>query len=254
MKRLGARLSVMWVLGYCAIPLLAMLASVVFLSGCNSSKSRQPQFEVWDDMRRQEKFKPQQANGIFADGRASRRPPEGTVARGFLKDTDVLHTGLEAPAMYAGKNPLTVDADLLKLGQARFNVYCTPCHDRAATGKGIVALKTPTWQPANLHDDRIKQMADGEIFTVMSEGRRSMPPYKYQVASEKDRWAIVAYVRALQRMSSGSIEDVPADMRAALVASKSQTLLPPPPPLPAPPAAAGSTAATPAPATTGAPK
>ena len=251
LSTISAQLSVIWVIGYCLVPLLAMLASVVFLTGCNSSKSRSPQLEVWDDMRRQEKYKPQQASILFSDGRASRRPPEGTVARGFFKDADVMHTGLEGPALYAGKNPIAIDADLLKLGQTRFNVYCTPCHDRAATGHGIVALKTPTWQPANLHDDRIKQMADGEIFTVISAGRRSMPSYRYQIASEKDRWAIVSYVRALQRMSSGSMEDVPDDVRAALIQSKSQSLLPPPPPPPLPPAGGTPAAVTPAPPTTG---
>jgi mono/diheme cytochrome c family protein len=229
-----------WWAGYCLAPLTMILGSVLFLSGCGvPPKTRKPQMEVWDDMRRQEKFKPQQVNTMFSDGRASRRPPEGTIARGFLKADDVMTTGLQSPDLYAGKNPLTIDADLLKLGQARFNVYCTPCHDRAATGKGSVALKAPAFLPSNLHDERIKKASDGEIFNVITNGKRAMPAYKYQIASVKDRWAIVAYVRVLQRMSSGTIEDVPAEMRSTLTMSKSQTLLPPPPPPPAPPAPAG---------------
>jgi mono/diheme cytochrome c family protein len=229
-----------WFLGYCLAPLALIIGSVLMLTGCGSGKSRRPQFEVWDDMRRQEKFKPQQQTTLFSDGRTSRRAPEGVVARGYLKDDGVMHTGLENPITYAGRNPLPIDAGLLKLGQARFNVYCTPCHDRAATGKGIVALKTPSWQPSNLHGERTKRMSDGEIFYILSNGKRSMPAYKYQIASEKDRWAIVAYVRALQRMSSGSIDDVPANLRASLAESKSQPLLPPPPPPAVPAIPAGA--------------
>lgn len=232
-----AKQNFLWTVGYCLLPLLTLLCALIALTGCSATKSRSPQREVWDDMRRQEKFKPQQYTTLFPDHRASRRAPEGTVARGYLKADDALSTGMQSADMYLGKNPVAIDAELLKLGQKRFNVYCTPCHDRAATGHGTVALKAPTWQPANLHDDRVKKLSDGELFNVISNGRRSMPAYRYQVASEKDRWAIVAYVRALQRMSSGTIEDVPADMRAGLTASKSQTLLPPPPPPPAAPAA-----------------
>lgn len=242
-----------WVLGYCLAPLALIGLSVLGLTGCGAPpKSRKPQMEVWDDMRRQEKFKPQQETPMFSDGRTSRRPPEGTIARGFLKQDDIMNTGLQSPDLYAGKNPLTIDADLVHLGQARFNVYCTPCHDRAGTGKGSVALKAPQFIPTNLHDDRLRKAADGEIFNVITNGKRSMPPYKYQIASVKDRWAIVAYVRVLQRMSSGSIDDVPAEMRNTLTDSKSQSLLPPPPPPPVPatPGVPGAAGQTPAPAAT----
>ncbi len=241
-----------WIVGYCLSPLALIAGSALLLTGCGTMpRTRSPQIEVWDDMRRQEKFKPQQYNAMFSDLRASRRPVEGTIARGYLHAEDAMNTGLKAPELYEGVIPVKVDADLLKLGQARFNVYCTPCHDRAGTGKGSVALKTPSWQPSNLHEDRIKKMADGEIFAIITNGKRSMPPYRYQIQSTHDRWAIVSYVRAIQRMSSGSIDDVPAEMRTSLTDSKSQTLLPPPPaPLTPPPAdgsdAQGGGATTPA--------
>jgi mono/diheme cytochrome c family protein len=103
---------------------------------------------------------------------------------------------------------------LLEYGQRRFNTYCSPCHDRTGQGRGIVAQRA-TWIPTNLQEDRVKQMNDGEIFNVVTNGRRSMPPYKFQVSS-RDRWAVVAYVRALQRTSSASIADVPEDRKAEL--------------------------------------
>ena len=238
MRRPYQRLA--WTAAYCLSPLALIVGSALMLTGCGTMpRTRNPQIEVWDDMRRQEKFKPQQQTPLFSDGRTSRRPPEGTVARGYLKAENVMFTGLKAPGMYEGKIPVAVNAELLTLGHTRFNVYCTPCHDRAGTGKGSVALKTPAWQPSNLHEDRIKKMADGEIFFIITNGKRSMPPYRFQIQSERDRWAIVAFVRALQRMSSGSIDDVPAELRSTLGDSKSQSLLPPPPPPPPPPGSEG---------------
>lgn len=221
-----------WTAGYCLAPLALILGSVLALSGCGIVKTREPQREVWDDMRRQEKFKPQQEASMFPDQRASRRAPEGTIARGYLKDDDVFHTGLLNPTTFAGQNPEKIDVEFLKLGQTRYNVYCTPCHDRAGTGNGSVALKAPTLKPANFHDERLKKASDGELYYNFSNGKRAMPAYKYQVPSEHDRWAIVAYLRVLQRMSSGSVEDVPEAMRPSLAETKSVTLLPPPPPPP----------------------
>jgi mono/diheme cytochrome c family protein len=104
---------------------------------------------------------------------------------------------------------------LLEKGHAKFNTYCSPCHDKQGSGVGIVPLHVPTWQPANLMEDRIVQYADGEIFYVVSNGRRSMPAYKFQVSVE-DRWAIIAYLRVLQRAWHASPTDVPAEHRTEL--------------------------------------
>lgn len=196
------------------IALAATAAAIVLLTGC-TNRQRLTQIEVWDDMKRQPKVKAQAASEFFADGRANRRPVAGTIARGHLKEDDVFHTGMVDPETYAGVNPVNIDMDLLRLGQARFNTYCAPCHDRTGSGKGIVAVRTPSWQPTNLLDARIRNMADGEIFSVASNGRRTMPAYKYQV-TEHDRWAVVAYLRALQRATSGTLADVPADLRTEL--------------------------------------
>lgn len=204
---------IVWLGGYCALPLACILLALLFLQGC-ADVQRTPPIQVWDDMKKEEKFKPQMQNDLFADHRDSRVPPEGTVARGHMVTDSVYDTGMEGP-MYAGKNPVPITMDLLKKGQMKFGTYCTPCHDREGTGQGIVPIHVPSWQPSNLTEDRVVQFADGEIFNVITNGRRTMPAYKYQISVE-DRWAIIAYVRVLQRAAHGTINDVPEDQRTAL--------------------------------------
>jgi mono/diheme cytochrome c family protein len=206
----------LWTVGYCLAPLMAIGAASLLLSGCGLGKQRNPPVHVFQDMEKQEKYKPQTESPLFSDRRASRRPVMGTVARGHLNENEIVQTGFTPTGLYTGKNPFTIDAELLAVGHARYNVYCGPCHDRTGSGKGVVALRTPSWQPSTLVDERAIGLADGDIYDTITNGRRSMPAYKYQVASEKDRWAIVAYVRALQRAASGAIEDVPENMRAEL--------------------------------------
>lgn len=215
MQRIRNENVFLWISGYCALPLLLVIVGSLALTAC-SGVQRTPPIEVWDDMRRQEKFKPQEETRVaaFPDHRASRRPVPGTIARGDLKDTTPFYTGMEN-GQYVGKMPVTVTAELLRTGQAKFNTYCSPCHDKGASGMGIVPTKWPTWQPSNLQEDRIKQTADGDIFNVITFGRRTMPAYRYQIV-ESDRWAIVAYLRALQRATSGKTDDVPQELRADL--------------------------------------
>lgn len=191
---------------------LAVL-SVAVLSAC-SSIQRDPPIMIFWDMKRQPKFRTEGETGLFADGRNTRLPPEDTVAQGYLIDDTALNTGMEGP-MYIGKNPVPVTPELLHQGQVRFNTYCSPCHDREGTGHGIVPAHAPSWQPANLLEDRVVEMADGDIFTVVTNGRRTMPPYKYQVVTA-DRWAIIAYLRVLQRAAHSTVADVPEDQRALL--------------------------------------
>lgn len=205
-------------------PIMLVAAPLLFLSGCSliQQTSRNPPIQVWPDMRKQEKFLAQSSvepggelSKIFKDGRSNRRPVEGTIARGQLRLDDVMSTGLVNPTTYSGKNPIPLTEDVLKLGQARFNVYCSPCHDRTGSGQGIVNKREPTFKPGNLHEDRMKQMADGELFWVLTNGRRTMPSYRYQL-SEQERWAVVYYVRALQRTTSGTLADVPEDKKATI--------------------------------------
>jgi mono/diheme cytochrome c family protein len=185
-----------------------LIASVLFvLAGC-SSVQRDTPMQVWDDMKHQQKFKAQApVVGIFADGRSNRLLPEDTVARDAYRDDSSYNTGLEN-GMYVGKSPVPVTPALLEQGQAKFNIYCSPCHDQTGMGRGIIPAHVPIWQPSNLTDDRVVQFADGDIFNVITSGRRTMPPYRYQVVVA-DRWAIVAYVRALQRAAHGTPAEAP---------------------------------------------
>ena len=189
-------------------------SSILLLAGCAGMTSRKPPVEVHDDMDRQPKYKPQQYSAYFGDHRASRPPVAGTIARGNLRENDAYFTGI-SNNMYVGKNPLPLTKQTLLRGQQRYNIYCTPCHDRTGTGRGIVPLRSQAWLPSDLHDERMKAMSDGEIFTIITQGRRSMPPYRFQVPVD-DRWAIVAYVRALQRTTSAKLDDVPQELRESL--------------------------------------
>lgn len=217
--------NLMWLGGYLLTPGALVFVSALFLSGCSliSETSRNPPIQVWPDMRKQEKFLAQSAVAtdgdlakIFADGRSNRRPVDGTVARGHLHLDEPMTTGLVSTTVYSGKNPVPLNEEVLRTGQARFNVYCAPCHDRTGSGQGIINKKDPTYKPGNLQEDRIKGLADGEIFYVITNGRRTMPAYKFQLASVEDRWAIVYYVRALQRASAGTLADIPEDKKATL--------------------------------------
>jgi len=209
MTKLGARGQ-----GPGASLVVIIAAAVVALAGCG--EQRNPPLQVWPDMRVQEKFKPQgQTKELFAEDHRHARPtPAGTVARGHMAEDTPYFTGMEG-ANFTGKNPVAVTLDLLKHGQGKFNTYCSPCHDRAGTGAGIVPQRVPAWQPANLMADRVVQFNDGEIFHIVSNGRASMPSYRAQISVE-DRWAIIAYLRALQRASLGKVADVPAEMRSEL--------------------------------------
>jgi mono/diheme cytochrome c family protein len=193
--------------------LAALFTLAILLTGCGSDVQRVPPLQVWPDMKWQVKPYPQGPSTLFSDGRAARRPVADTVARGYVPQEDVYLTGI-SNNQYVGKNLEPLTPELMKLGQAKFNVYCTPCHSRVGDGKGIVALRTPAWQPGNLHEQRIRDQADGQIYNTISFGRRTMPSYRFQI-TDHDRWAIVSYVRALQR-TDGAIADVPENLRANL--------------------------------------
>ncbi len=206
---------VMWIFGYSLLPLIAVVLSALLLTGC-AGVQRDPPVQVWDDMKQQPKFHPQGANELpfLADARDARRPPEGTIARGHMAEQTAYFTGMDGD-LYVGKSPVPLTAELLHQGQMRFNTYCQPCHDKTGSAQGIVPTRIPTWQPSNLTEDRVVQFADGDIFNVITNGRRSMPAYRFQIAVE-DRWAIIAYVRVLQRAAHATKADVPADHTADL--------------------------------------
>ena len=159
----------------------------------------------------QPKYKAQAESKYFKNGSAMRMPVPGTVARGELFEDTKYYYGKDADGNPVKENPVPVTMQLLKRGQNRFNIYCSPCHGLAGDGQGIV-VKRGFLPPPNFHQDLVRNYPDGHIFDVISNGIRNMPSYKHMISVE-DRWAIVSYVRALQRSQDATLGDVPEDIR-----------------------------------------
>jgi mono/diheme cytochrome c family protein len=187
--------------------------AILALAGCGTRYSSAPPVEFWSDMARQPKVGAQQKSAFFANGHGTRAAVPGTVAVGFLKEDDAFYTG-QQDGFYVN-NPLPITPELMARGQERYDVYCAACHDRTGSGRGIVGIRAQGWVANSIIDERISAYQDGELFYVISNGRRSMPGYRWQIP-ERDRWAIVAYARALQRAAAGKVNDVPAELRSDL--------------------------------------
>jgi mono/diheme cytochrome c family protein len=166
-------------------------------------------------MDRQPKVRPQKPSSFFANHKESRLPVEGTVSRGeHFQDTPVNTGMITGTTNFVMVNPMKVTPELMARGQQRFQINCSPCHGLLADGNGV----TKHFGMAvvgNLHDPRIVQMPDGELFNVITHGRNLMAPYGAQVVTE-DRWAIIAYVRALQLSQLGDVAELTEAQRAAL--------------------------------------
>jgi len=158
------------------------------------------------DMHNQPKYKPLRESAFFRDTSSARPLIEGTVARGMLQDDEALYTGKLAGATVKDL-PFAVAAQDLDRGQERFNIYCTPCHDATGNGRGMVVQRGYR-QPPSFHIDRLRTADAGYMFDVITNGFGAMPDYKAQVDA-RDRWLIVAYIRALQLSQSATAADVP---------------------------------------------
>lgn len=195
-----------------------IIVSVVALLalGCSQGQpSRKPPIHLQQNMDEQPKYKQQSESKYYADGHAMRMPVEGTVARGWLHtDSIEFYTGFDAKGRLVEHNPRAITMELMQHGQERYKIYCSPCHGQLGNGQGIV-VKKGMLAPPSFHEQRLIDTADGHFFDVMTNGVRNMPAYRYQVPVE-DRWAIIAYVRALQRSRMGTIEDIPPDKRSAV--------------------------------------
>jgi mono/diheme cytochrome c family protein len=165
------------------------------------------------DMAEQPRYDPLEASRFFPDGQAARPRVAGTVARGELHEGTALFTG-KLDGRLVDKVPVAVTPEVLARGRERFDNYCSPCHDRVGTGKGMI-VRRGYRQPPSLHDERLRQAPAGHFFDVMTSGFGVMPAYAAQVAVQ-DRWAIVAYIHALQRSQHASLADVPPAERRAL--------------------------------------
>jgi mono/diheme cytochrome c family protein len=169
------------------------------------------------DMQDQPKYKPLGESKFFADGREARPIPPGTIARDEMSDTDPFHTGV-SNGQFLETIPTGVDLNLLQRGRDRFDIYCSPCHGRMGDGNGMVAQRGFR-APANFHSDRLRSAPPGYIFQVITNGYGAMGDYADQIAVN-DRWAIVAYLRALQLSRNATVADVPADARGQLGAER----------------------------------
>jgi mono/diheme cytochrome c family protein len=182
-------------------PVLLLLGALIGGVGCRQ------------DMHDQPKYKPFAASPFFADGRASRPLIDGTVARGHLDEDALFYTG-KVGNEFAAEFPFAVTADVVQHGQQRFNVFCSPCHDRTGGGGGMIVQRGYR-HPPSFHIDRLRQQRVGYFFDVMTKGFGTMPNYAQQVPPA-DRWAIVAYIRALQLSQHASLADVPEADRPQL--------------------------------------
>ena len=203
--------------------LLALI--VVSVAGFRGSTTRRPPLELFSDMDRQAKLRPQSANDFFPDRFSSRLHPANTVARSrptLIGDQEVrpfedhpLNTGMQpGTTNFVEVGPLPLTEALLARGRERYAIHCQPCHGAAGDGKGT-STKYGMTVIGNFHDPRIVQQTDGEIFNTITHGKNLMQAYGPNVEAA-DRWAVIAYVRALQLGWLATLEEVPAAHRAAL--------------------------------------
>jgi mono/diheme cytochrome c family protein len=201
---------------YFLLILLLACVAVVSVAGLRGAKSRRPPLEIFPDMDRQLKLRPQTTDHLAPDGRSSRPYVPGTIPRGAPYQDTPAHTGrLPGTTNFVATLPVPVTPVLLERGRNRYTIYCSPCHGAVGDGNGITKKIGAMAVVASLHDPRIVQLPDGEIFHVIGYGKGLMQGYAGNLGIE-DRWAIVAYVRALQLARLGTPEDAPAELRAQL--------------------------------------
>ena len=212
--------------GTIVVIFLAMVPPAV-IAWARAVNSSQPRIHLIQDMDNQPKFRAQHANALFADGRAMRPPITGTVARGRLNEDDHYYRGISNGQWAATFPPqVALTMDLLQRGRERFNIYCQPCHGLAGYGDGMVnrramvlmnlGVNGTTWvQPKSVHEQQIREQPVGQYFNTITNGVRNMPAYGPQIPVA-DRWAIVAYLRALQRSQNARPDDAPTAQRVQL--------------------------------------
>lgn len=216
---------------------------LVSMTGLRGWKSKRPPIELFPDMVRQEKYKAQTESNFYADDRAARQHVQGTIPLGYTAPTtlqeapkedntsgpyqnihfsaspDYVNTGRMGNQWGTGI-PFEVTAAIMKRGQERYNINCAVCHGATGFGNGITS-KYGLNSIANFQQQRLRDMADGEIFNTITWGKNTMLSYGANI-QVPDRWAIICYIRALQRAQKGILNDVPEAMRAQLNADKKQ--------------------------------
>lgn len=187
---------------FCALP--AALCALL-LAGCRQKMANQARYD------------PLEASDFFADGMAARPRVAGTVARGELTDNPFFDTG-KVNGQVGDGFPMPVTIELIDRGHNRFDIYCSQCHGRLGDGNGMVPSRGYR-RPPSFHTEKVRTATTGYIFDVMTNGFGSMPPYGKMIPPQ-DRWAITAYIRALQLSQSATVADVPVTERTTLDAPK----------------------------------
>ncbi len=191
-----------------------VLTSVIPLAGCaRGCTSSRPPIHLNPSMDDQPKVLPQTASAFFFDGSSMRQPVPGTIPIGGLKEDAVFFTGKGANDQFVATIPVTMDEAGLERGRQRYVIYCQPCHDARGDGRGILFQRgnVPT---ATFHQDKVLKYPDGQIFDVITNGFGLMPAYRWPIPPA-DRWAIVAYVRQLQRDRQARAANAPASANAS---------------------------------------
>ena len=202
-----------------ALALLVLAAGTA--SGCRGMKSGKPPIHPNLNMDFVQRMEAQEANAFFADNASQRQPVAGTVRRGELRTTGnaPFHYGRDAAGEYVAKIPVEVTPALLERGQERYGIYCTPCHGIAGDGRGIIAVGNGGqgygFAIPSYHTEGLNARPDGYIYDVILNGVNSMSSYGHELPPS-DRWAVVAYVRALQESQNADPSSVPATERERL--------------------------------------
>ncbi len=214
---------------------LVLVTLMAVSAGCRGDLSAEPPVHLVQNMDQQERFEAQEANPYFEDKRAMRLPVEGTIAQGQLREDDHLHRG-KINGTFAEDLPNGDDGESLMVaqpttpeeierntaflnrGKERYAIFCTPCHDSAGTGKGIVTERAVrdnpnAPKPPDFQEERVLAMPLGQLYDVIANGARNMPPYAQQIPV-RDRWAIATYVRALQLTGRARLDQIPTDRAA----------------------------------------
>jgi len=181
---------------------VVLLGAGMLLTACYSQQ-----------MGSQPRYDPLEPSTLFADGQSARQPVPDTIARGHLRDDALLNTGME-DGQPASRFPFPVTRDVLDRGRDRFEIFCAPCHGRTGYGDGMI-VQRGFIPPPSFHTDTLRQVPVGHVFDVATNGLGAMPSYAAQVPV-RDRWAITAYVKALQLSQHADATSLPADLRQQL--------------------------------------
>jgi len=180
---------------------VALIVMSVALAACRQDMHDTPRYE------------PLEASTFFANGGSSRPLVPNTVPRGFLREDEFFNTG-KVGGQLVNQFPMPVTEQVMARGQERFNVFCSPCHGRTGAGDGMI-VQRGFRQPPSYHEPRLREAPASYFFDVMTNGFGAMQDYSAQVPVA-DRWAIAAYIRALQLSQAATVNDVPADRRSDL--------------------------------------